>query len=131
MRPKTLLINYWKDLVLGSVETYFLEVGAYMSLKGAPAGVWGGLFLLNLTGNITLFLNLKMEEEDLKLLLFNYWNDLVLSSVETYFLKVVPHLSLKGAIAGAWEGCFFWIWLEVSQFLKDKNGGIWHKNFIV
>ena len=31
--------NYWNDLVLGSVETYFHEVGAYTCLKQATAGV--------------------------------------------------------------------------------------------
>ena len=39
-----LLSNYWKDLVLVSGETYFLEVAAYVSLKRAAAGVLEGFF---------------------------------------------------------------------------------------
>ena len=42
-----------------------------------------------------------MEEWNLKMLLFNYSNDLVLGSVETYFLEVRAHVSLKGATADA------------------------------
>ena len=30
---KFFLLNYRNDLVLGSLETYFLEVGGYVSLK--------------------------------------------------------------------------------------------------
>ena len=36
---KISLFNYLINLVLGSLETYFLEVGAYVSLKRATAGV--------------------------------------------------------------------------------------------
>ena len=36
---KDLLFNYCNDLFLGSVETYFLEVGAYLSVKRATASV--------------------------------------------------------------------------------------------
>ena len=36
---KLLLFNYCKDLVWGSIETYFLEVGAYVSLKRATTGL--------------------------------------------------------------------------------------------
>ena len=50
---KILLSNYWNDLALGSVETYFFEVTAYMCLKGATAGVLRGSFLVNLTGYVT------------------------------------------------------------------------------
>ena len=41
---KVLFFNCWSDPVLGSVETDFLEVSAYVSLKGATAGVWEGRF---------------------------------------------------------------------------------------
>ena len=37
---KILLFNYWKDLALGSAETYSLEVGAYVSLKRVTASFW-------------------------------------------------------------------------------------------
>ena len=42
VRPKTLLFNYWNDLVIGYVEKSFLEVSAYVSLKGATTDVWEG-----------------------------------------------------------------------------------------
>ena len=41
---KIFWFNYWKDLALGSVETVFLEVGAYVFLKPATTGVWEGRF---------------------------------------------------------------------------------------
>ena len=50
--------------------------------------------------NYNIFLNTKTEEWDLKILLFIYWNDLPLGSVETYFLEDGAYLSLKGATAG-------------------------------
>ena len=46
-----------------------------------------------------IFLNIKTAEWDLKILLFIYWNDLALGSVEAYFLEVGAYLSLKGATA--------------------------------
>ena len=39
-----LLFNYLNDLVLGSAETNFLEIVAYVSLKGATAGFGEGRF---------------------------------------------------------------------------------------
>ena len=66
----------------------------------------GWSLLLNLTGNITFFLNIKAEECYLKILLFSYRNDLVFGSVETYFLKVHAYVCLKGASAGVSEGRF-------------------------
>ena len=70
------------------------------------------------------FFSIKMEEPDLKLFMFNYWNDLVLDSVETYFLEVGAYVSLTRATTGLWEGCFCWIWVKVSHFFKYKNGGV-------
>ena len=60
-----------------------------------------------------IFLNIKKGELYLKILLFNYWIDLVLGSVETNFLNVSAYVSQKGATAGVWEGRFFLIWLEI------------------
>ena len=58
-----LLIHYWNGLVLGFAETYFLEIGVYVSLKLAAAGP--------------------------KSLLFYSWNRLVLGYKETYFWNLV------------------------------------------
>ena len=41
---KIFLLNCWNSLALGYVETYFFEVGAYVSLKEATAGVWESRF---------------------------------------------------------------------------------------
>ena len=76
------------------------------------------------------FLNGKTDEWDLKILLFNHWNDLALGSVETYFLEFGAYVSVKRATGCVWEGGFCWIWLEISHFFKYKNGGVGPKNFI-
>ena len=70
-----------------------------------------------------IFLNIKTEEWGLNILLFNYWNDLALDSVETYVLEVGVYESLKEATTGVWEGCFCWLWPEISRFSKYKNRG--------
>ena len=90
-----------------------------------------GSFLLNLNENITFFLNIKMGEWELKIWLFNYWNDLALGSVEKYFLEVGAYVSLKRATTGIWEVPFCWIWMKRSHFFKYKNGGVGTKNLIV
>ena len=78
-----------------------------------------------------IFSNIKSEELNLKNLLFNYGNNLVLGSVETYFLEVYAYVSLKGVTASLWDGRFCWIWLELSPFLKYENGLVGSKKFIV
>ena len=78
-----------------------------------------------------IFLNINTEEWELKTLLFNYWNDIFLGSVETYFLEVGAYVFVKRTTASVWEVRFYWIWLEISHFFKYKNGGVWPKNFII
>ena len=65
-----LLFNYWNNLVLGSVETYFLEVDAYVSLKRATAGAWESRFA-EFEWKSHIYSNIKTGKWDLKLLLFN------------------------------------------------------------
>ena len=72
-----------------------------------------------------------MGEWDLNIFLFNYWNDLVLGSVETYFLEVGAYVYLKRATKGVWQCHFCWIWVKISLFLKYKNGGVEPKLFLV
>ena len=79
---RILLFSYWNDLVLDLVETYFLEVGAYVSLKRATASVWEGRFA-DLEWKYHSFSNIKTGEWEMKVFLFNSWNDSVLGSVET------------------------------------------------
>ena len=112
---KILLFNYWNDLVLGSVDTYFVEVGAYVSLKRAATGVWEGRFC-RIEWKYHNFLNIKKREWDLKILLFNYWNGLAIGSVDTYFLEVGTYMSLKQATTGLWESRICWIWVKILQF---------------
>ena len=64
-----------------------------------------------------IFLTIKTEKWDLKIFMFNYWNDLVLGFEETYFLEVGAYVSLKEASAGLWEGRFFLIFQKISLFL--------------
>ena len=68
-----------------------------------------------------IFLNINTEEWELKTLLFNYWNDIFLGSVETYFLEVGAYVFVKRTTASVWEVRFYWIWLEISHFFKYKT----------
>ena len=72
---KIFMFNYWNDLALDSEETYFQKVGTYVCLKRTTAGVWECRFCLIWLKNHN-FLNVKAWEKDLKIVIFNYWNDL-------------------------------------------------------
>ena len=63
--------------------------------------------------------------------MFNYWNNLFLGSVETYFLEVGAFVSVKRAPASVSEGRFYLIWLEIAHFFKYRQGGVEPKNFFV
>ena len=78
-----------------------------------------------------IFLNIKTEEWDLKVLLFNYWNGLVLGLVQTCFLEVGGYIPLKRATAGFWERYFYWIWLKILHLFKYKNRGAEPRNFLL
>ena len=112
---KIWLFNYWNDLALSSVEKYFLEVGAYVSLKRATAGIWENPFCW-IWMKRSHFFKYKKEEWHLNSWLFNYWNDLALGSFETYIFEVGAYMSLKGASTGVWKGRFHWIWVKIPQF---------------
>ena len=94
------------------------------------AGVWEGRFC-RIWVKILHFLSIKTGEWDLKILLFNYWNYLLLGLLEVYFLEVGAYIFLKRAATGIWEGSFFWIWVKMPQSFKYKNGGVWPKHFSV
>ena len=127
---KVLLFNYWNGLVLGSVKSSFLEVGAYVSLKRATTGLWEVRFCC-IWLKLSLFLNIKADEWDLIDLLFNYWYGLALSSVETCFLEVGAYVSLKRATTGLEEDRFCWIWQKISLVFQYKNGGVGPRYFTV
>ena len=78
-----------------------------------------------------IFLSVKTGEWDLNVLLFNCWNDLVLGSVETYFLEVGAYVSLKLATTGVSDGHFCWTSVNISSFFKYKKGRVGPKNFAV
>ena len=129
-KPSNLMIwlfNYWRDLALGSAGTYFLEVGAYLSLNRATAAFWEGRFCWILQRNYIDFLNITTEYHEFLCLI----TEIRLRSVETYFHEVGSYVCLKRAAAGVWEGRFCWIWVKISQFFKHKNRGVEPKNFIV
>ena len=63
--------NYCKDLVLGSLETKFLEIGVYVSLKRVTAVVWEDRNY-RIWVKMQQFLYVKMGILDLKISLFNY-----------------------------------------------------------
>ena len=127
---KILFFNYWNDLVWSSVENFFLEVGGYMSQKRATAVVWEGCFC-GIWVMCHNFLNIKTGKWDLNVLLFNYWKDLLLVSVETYFLEVAEYVSLKRAAAGVLEGRFCTILVKILHLFKYKSGRFGPKDFIV
>ena len=126
---KVFMFNYWNDLLLGSVETYFLAF--HTCLWKEPPQVSESVVFAEFEEKIPRFFKSKTGELDLKILKFNYWNDLVLGSVETCFLEVGAYVPLKRAITDLWEGRFCWIWLKLSHFLKYKNREEGPKHFIV
>ena len=87
---KIIFFIYWTDIVIGSVESYFLEVGAYVSLKRDNMRVIFADFEIK----YHCFWNIKTEKWGLKIFLFHFWNDLFLGPVETYFLES-RHTSLR------------------------------------
>ena len=119
------MFNYWNGLLLGSVQTYFLEVAAYVSLKWATISLFGWIWLKKF-----FFFNIKTEECDLKVLFFHYRNGLALGSVQTDFPEVSGYVSLKRATAGFW-GRISWTWVKSSQCSKYKNRAVEPNNFIV
>ena len=127
---KILFFNYWNNLVWSSIENFFLEVGGYMSQKRATAVVWEGCFC-GIWVMCHNFFNIKMGEWDLNFLRFNYWKDLVLVSVETYFLEVAEYVSLKRAAGGVWEGCFYTILMRILHLFQYKSGRFGPKDFTV
>ena len=127
---KFLLSNYRKDIVLGSVETPFLEVAAYVSPKRSITDLWEGRFWW-IWVKIAHFFKYWNGEWEQNVLFFNYWNDFILGWVETYFLEVSAYMSVKRATAGVWEGRFFRIWVKILHLLKYRNEGVGLKDFTV
>ena len=101
-----------------------------MCLKRATAAVWEGRFA-EFEWKYHNFLKMKTGEWDLEILLFDYWHDLALGSVETCFLEIDSYVSLELAATGLWEGRFFLILVKISRFFKYKNKGVEPKIFIV
>ena len=99
-------------------------------LWNEPPNVSDTVVFAELEWKISLFLKYKNGESDLKILLFNYWSDLALGSVEIYFLEVGAYASPKKAITGVVKVVFAeFEWRY--QFFKHKTGGVGPKSFIV
>ena len=71
-----------------------------MCLWKEPTQVSEGVVLAEFGRKYHIFLNLKTDKWNLKILWFIYWNDLTLGSVETYFLQDGAYMTLKGATPG-------------------------------
>ena len=130
MGPKNLLFNYWKDLALGSLETYSWK-SVHTCFWNEPPQLSERVVFAKFEWKHHKFWNIKTSEGDLQILLLKYRNDLVLGTVETYFLGVGAYVSLKRAVTAVWEGRFCWLWVKISQFFKYKNGGVGPKTFTV
>ena len=63
--------------------------------------------------------------------MFNYWDNLFLSLVETYFLAHDGYVSLKRATASVSEVRFCLTSQQISHLFKYQNGGVGPKKFIV
>ena len=73
---------------------------------------------------------MKTEEWHQKVLLVNYWNELALGSVQTYFMDGDSYVSLKRKTTHP-ERVVLLILAENINFLKYKNEGMGPKKFIV
>ena len=104
----------WNDLALGSVETYFLEVGACVSLKKNDQRCLVGLFLLNWM-KISLFSKFINGEIGTKKTFFN-WNGLVLASVEIFFLEFDAKCFSEKSHQRCLIGLFLLNWVKISHF---------------
>ena len=127
---KVLLLNYWKDLLWDPVEAYFWKL-VHTCLWNEPPQVCKRVVFVEYEWKYYIFLSIKTGKSDLKILLLNYWNNVVLGSVETNFLEFGAYVSLKRAATGVWEVCFCWIWMKIPQFFRYKNEGVRPKNFTV
>ena len=103
---KILLFDYWKDLALGSLETCSWK-SVHTCLWNEPPQLSERVVFAKFEWKHHNFWNIKTSEWDLQILLFKYWKDLVLGTVETYFLGVGAYVSLKRAPTGVWEGSFW------------------------
>ena len=120
---KVLWGNYGKDRVLGSVETNFLEVGAYVSLKRVISDIWEGR-VYRIWVKIPQFLNIKTGDLDLKISLFNYSNDLVLRWVETYSGRCCINVSDTSQHSSLRVP--YWIWVKIPQVFSNIIAGEWN-----
>ena len=131
-----LLFDYWNDLVLGSIEAYFMEVGAHVSLKRATAGVWG-FILAEFKWKYQNSLNIKTRKWDLETLLFDYWNYLVLGSVEIYFhifflvlevFQIFHFLHAPSPTLLEWKFCSS---NGTQQILRNILPSVYKKTFLI
>ena len=65
------LFEYWNSLAIDTVQTYLMQFGAYMSLERATTCLWQGCFSWIWLKIWFFFLNIKTEDWNLQILLFN------------------------------------------------------------
>ena len=130
---KILLFRYWKYLVLGLGEVYFLEVDAYLSLKRATTSVWEGHFCW-IWVKIPQYFECKGGGLGSKVFIAKLlkWSYLRLIR-HIYFLGVDAYVSLKRVATSVWECRFCWIWVKIPQSFNIKtrewNQKIWRFNY--
>ena len=123
---KILLFIYWNHVFLGSIETYFLEVCAYVSVKRTTASVWEVCFCL-ISLEISHFFKYKNGGVGP--------NNFIVNLLKLFFLGSVEHIFWKSMHMCLWKeptqlpqrAVFCCFLLEILHLFKYKNGGVGFK----
>ena len=99
---KMIMVARWETSYGGLSRLFSKSVHTYLWNK--PLQVSERVAFAEFEWKYYIYLSVKTGDWSLKILLFNYWNDLALGSVETYFREVGAYVSLKRAATGVWEG---------------------------
>ena len=99
---KMIMVARWETSYGGVSRLFSKSVHTYLWSK--PPQVSERVAFAEFAWKYYIYLSIKTGDWGLKVLLFNYWNDLALGSVETYFREVGAYVSLKRAATGVWEG---------------------------
>ena len=99
---KMIMVARWETSYGGVSRLFSKSVHTYLWNK--PPQVSERVAFAEFEWKYYIYLSIKTGDWGLNILLFNYWNDLALGSVETYFREVGAYVSLKRAATGVWEG---------------------------
>ena len=127
------MLNYRNHLIWGSLETYFLGVDVYVSLKWVATVVREGHFCW-IWVKIPQYFECKGGGLGSKVFIAKLlkWSYLRLIR-HIYFLGVDAYVSLKRVATSVWECRFCWIWVKIPQSFNIKtrewNLKIWRFNY--